>query len=125
MSAVIWAGAGTGGLEDGISPHTKGLPAGEAIKAFCECSQDGLTCVAGTTSGCVELCCGAWAPSNEVRVVMGGFDAGRCGASWNLFTDDLGLAGGPSGECRVPIQDCDIGAHESRGQARTHKEYKA
>jgi len=104
------------GLGGGMSPHTKG------VASVWECSQDGLTCVASTASGCVKVS-GAWASSNEVRFVKPS-DSGRCRVIWNLFMDDLGLAGGQGVSVSVSVsvsnsnQDCDdIGAESTLDQA--------
>jgi hypothetical protein len=79
------------GIEADMLPHAKGLGAGagDPIKAVSGCSHDGLTCVAGTGSSCVELSDG-WVPSNETNVTRE-FDAGRCEVPRDFFEDDPGV----------------------------------
>jgi len=77
------------GIEADMLPHAKGLGAGDPIKAVSGCSHDGLTCVAGTGSSCVELSDG-WVPSNETNVTRE-FDARRCEVPRDFFEDDPGV----------------------------------
>ena len=97
------------GFEYGMSPYTKG------VASVWECSQDGLTCVASTASGCVKAA-GALSSSNGERSVRAS-DAGHCGATWNLCMDDLGLAGRQG--VSLPVLNHDYDGHRGAKSPRS------